>query len=69
MTLILIMELYKGILFEKGVNKMLRKLKRSVAHAKMDKEGLKKINRKAVINGRKVANGKSYFAENWKKYI
>lgn len=48
---------------------MLRKLKRSVAHAKMQKEGVKKINRKVTIKGRKVANGKSYFAENWKEYI
>ena len=48
---------------------MLRKLKRSVAHAKMQKEGIKKVNRHIKINGRKVAHGKSYFAENWKKYI
>jgi len=48
----------------------MRKLKRSIAHAKMEKAGVKKINRKATLNnGRKIANGKSFFSENWKEYI
>lgn len=47
----------------------MRKLKRSIAHAKMQKAGIKKINRKATFKGRKIAVGKSFFAEHWKEYI
>lgn len=47
----------------------MRKLKRSVAHAQMEKEGIKGVNRKTAIKGRKQKNGKSYFAENWREYI
>jgi hypothetical protein len=47
----------------------MRKLKRSVAHFKMQKEGIRKVNRKENKNGHKTSAGKSFFAEHWKEYI
>ena len=43
----------------------MRKLKRSIARANMEKRGIKKINRQAF----KGTPGKSFFAENWREYI
>lgn len=45
---------------------MLRKLKRSVARAKMRRMGLERLNRKRwKMNGIRV---KSFFADNWRRY-
>lgn len=44
----------------------MRKLRRSIARAKMQAEGVQHMNRKQLLpNGQR---GRSFFAENWKKY-
>lgn len=46
----------------------MRKYKRSLARARMQREGIQHINRRTVnpLTGRR--NLPSYFAENWRKY-
>lgn len=45
----------------------MRKLLRRIAHAKMEAEGVRRINKpRRDLKGRKQP---SYFAENWRKYI
>ena len=47
----------------------MRKLRRSVAHAKMRKEGLVRVNKKVtLINGKKV-KGDSFFSQHWHEYV
>ena len=44
----------------------MRKLRRSIAHAKMRKAGIEHINKpRRDFNGKKLS---SIFAENWRKY-
>lgn len=49
----------------------MRKLKRSIARARMSKEGIRRMNKKSYgihpITGRPVILP-SYFATNWRKY-
>lgn len=47
----------------------MRKLKRSVAHAKMKKMGIERINKpRFYFDGKIVHKQPSIFAENWRKY-
>ena len=46
----------------------MRRLARSIARAKMEKEGVKKINRKAKNRAGGGIRGTSFFANNWKEY-
>jgi hypothetical protein len=46
----------------------MRKIARSIARAKMEKEGVKRINRKAKDRAGIGIRGTSFFSENWKKY-
>lgn len=46
---------------------MLRKLKRSVARAKMNRMGLERLNRKRFAGAGKPV--KSFFADNWRRYL
>ena len=45
----------------------MRKLRRSVAHAMMAKEGIRRVNAPRYGSGKN--SGKSYFATHWKDYI
>lgn len=49
----------------------MRKYLRSIARAKMQKEGIQHINRKPKTYNYKtkqIENGKSYFATHWREY-
>ncbi|MBQ9228816.1 MAG: hypothetical protein IJ168_08305 [Eubacterium sp.] len=45
----------------------MRKYKRAIARKRMEKEGIRRINRKTRLH-KNAAPGKSYFAENWREY-
>lgn len=46
----------------------MRKLKRSIARAKMGTEGIKHINKKSINPRTGLRTGRSFFSENWRKY-
>ena len=47
----------------------MRKLRRSIAHAKMRKEGIEHINKpRTYFDGKMIRKMPSIFAENWRKY-